>query len=194
MTLSVYDILSHLIPGSLVYLSFLYMLGVSFEIIPTVLASAIAYILGYVVNAISSWLEDLLYWSWGGKPSSRLLEGQSIWKVKMFEGSKAKAMLLKESGKEQATNDELFQIAMRSVDMTAETRVADFNSTYAFSRNILGAIFFASAFVVSTNPGPMPFGTALVVLFVVWLRTKQRGYYFAREVLLQYLTSKRKKK
>lgn len=32
---------------------------------------------------------------------------------------------------------------------------------------------------------------ALPILFIVWFRCKQRAYYFAREILNEYLKSKR---
>ena len=191
MTLSLYDVLSHLIPGLLVYLSLLYTLGVGFEVIPMIPASAIAYVLGFVVNALSSWSEGALHWSWGGKPSSRLLEGHSIWKVKMFEGEEARSMLLKEAGKENPANEELFQIAMRNIDLNSKGRITDFNSAYAFSRNIFVAIIICSIIAIFRSPNILFIGGAVAIAFVVWLRAKQRGYYFAREVLLQYIALKK---
>jgi hypothetical protein len=190
MTLSLYDILSHLIPGSLIYVSALYTLGVGLDAVPAVPASGIAYILGYFVSTLSSWTEDILNWSWGGKPSSRLLDGHSIWKVKMFETEKAKSFLLLDSAKENPSNDELFQVAKRTIDLGSKTRVADLNSAYAFSRSIFGALLVTSALVLVKNPSVLLGVGALAALFVSWLRTKQRGYYFAREVLFQYLAHK----
>jgi len=192
MNLSIYDILSHLIPGFLVYVSIFYSLNIDIDRLSTIPATVLAYVIGYIVNTISSWSESILHWSWGGKPSDRLLEGKSIWKVVMFEGKKVKKMLLVDSGNRHANNDELFEIAKRNVNLDTGTRLSDFNAAYSFSRSILISIILGLIFIVASRPNIYSAIVGLIILFIIWLRTKQKSYYFVREVFLEYLKLKSK--
>ena len=63
MNFKFYDILSHLIPGFVVYLVYLSFTGETFDKDFVVPATAIAFILGYFVNTLASWLEDFYYWT-----------------------------------------------------------------------------------------------------------------------------------
>lgn len=191
MKFKFYDILSHLIPGFIVYLVYLELAGEVFDKDFVVPVTAIAFVIGYYVNTIASWLEDFYYWTWGGKPSSRLLDGKDIWKVRFYDHKKAKKLLLEESGNKNAKNDALFGIAMRYATPEANSRVADFNANYAFSRVILTTILIASGFLIYMYYNTFEVYLITVpVIFVSWYRSKQRGYYFAKEVLNTYLKSK----
>ena len=145
MKFKFYDILSHLIPGFIIYIVYLIYSGDSFDKDFVVPATAIAFVIGYFINAMASWLEDFYYWTWGGKPSNRLLEGKDIWKVRFYEHAKVKKLLQKESGTKNIMNDALFGMAMRYATPQANSRVADFNANYAFSRVILTTVIIASA-------------------------------------------------
>src|SRR5713101_4412090 len=105
MNLTIYDILAHLIPGLLLYASYFYAQDINLDRIPAIPAAALAYIVGYLNSILASWSEDILYRSWGGKPSDRLLDGHGMWKVKMYDANIAKARLSTEIGKQGASND-----------------------------------------------------------------------------------------
>jgi len=126
MKFKLYDILSQLVPGFLIYLSILHILDRPFDNKLIVPATVIAYIIGYFVNTISSWLEDLYNLTWGGKPSDQLLEGKDIWKVRFYHSGEVRQLLIKDSGKEDPTKDELFGIAMRYSSNSENIRVQDF--------------------------------------------------------------------
>ena len=146
--------------------------------------------LGYLINAISSWLEDFYFLTWNGKPSDRLLNGKDIWKVRFYHSQKVKELLKNEAKQENPSNDELFSIAMRYANQK-DSRVEDFNASYAFSRSLLTTVILGSVFLFITYFDNL--GIYLMIipcLFVVWLRCKQRGYYYAREVLSVYLKIK----
>ncbi|MCG2714856.1 MAG: hypothetical protein L6422_00995 [Candidatus Marinimicrobia bacterium] len=162
---------------------------ISINTIPQVPALALAFVIGYVVNAISSWSECILFWTWCGKPSDRMLTGNSIRKVKFYQQAMVKEMLTKESENDKPSNDELFSIAMRHA--ISSTKVTDFNGLYAFSRSILISIIFASIILnihFWINWSVMIISILLVV--VLWIRSKQNGYYYVREVLNTYLSVK----
>lgn len=191
MNFKIYDILSTLIPGFVIYLTILKALCINWSSIPEIPSIAIAFVLGYINNTLSSWFEQILFISWGGKPSDRLLDGKGIWKVSFYEAEKVKQQLTTESSKLNSTNDELFHIAMRNVNIDDNIRVHNFNESYAFSRSIFFSVlilFFSSIFMFWNNILLM--ASFFLVLIICWLRSKQRAYYFAREVLNNYLQLK----
>lgn len=191
MKFRLYDLLSNLIPGFVLYLVYLDIIGLPFQKGLIVPVTALAYIIGYFVNTISSWLEGFYFFTWGGKPSSNLLRGKDIWKVRFYQWEKAKSLLLEESGNENSKEDELFQIAMRYSMNPTYPKVSDFNVNYAFSRVILTTTLVITVGYLSL----VGFEYINLILFLVlnpiaWYRCKQMGYYFAREVLQTYLKEK----
>jgi hypothetical protein len=191
VTFKAYDILSSLILGFLLLCVLMVVADYKYDKDLIFVYTAVAFLVGYFMNAISSWMEPFYFWTWGGKPSDRLLSGHSIWKVKFYDSKRAKELLKKESHNERPLNDELFGIAMRNVHGTKDTRVADFNAMYAFSRILLTTILASTILLLIQNYKDWRYyAVALPVLLVCWLRSKQQGYYFAKEVLNEYLKSK----
>ena len=151
--------------------------------------TAIAFLLGYIINTLSSWLEDFYFFTWRGNPSQRLLEGKDVWKVRFYQSEKAKSLLLKEWGDNVSTNHQLFSIAMRHAN--GNSRTDDFNAMYAFSRSLLTTVFVGTIILLIENYDNWKYYACLFpLLIMVWLRCKQRAYYYAREVLNEYLKLK----
>lgn len=193
MSFKPYDILSALIPGFLVLLVLLNFLNIPYNKDLVIAYTAIAFLIGFMVNTLSSWLEEFYYFTWGGKPSNNLLEGKSIWKVRFYDYKTVKTHLIEESKKENPTNDHLFSIAMRYSNGQKDTRVDDFNANYAFSRVLLTTVLLSTIFLLVENFYDWRYYLILIpLLIVVWLRCKQRGYYYAREVLNEYLGNRNK--
>src|ERR1043166_758538 len=127
MNFKAYDILSSLLLGFLSLLVALNILNLNYDNDLVIAYTAIAFVLGYLMNTISSWMEDFYFFTWGGKPSDRLLNGKDIWKVRFYQATKAKNLLFTESANPRATNNELFSIAMRYANGQKEGRADDFN-------------------------------------------------------------------
>ncbi len=190
MTFKSYDILSSLLPGFLFLLGLQNILGMSFDKDLVVAYTAVAFLLGYVINTVSSWIEDLYFITWGGKPSTRLIEGKDIWKVKFYHSSKVKQLLLSEASS-NPSSDEMFSIAMRYANGAKDTRVDDFNGMYALSRSLLTTVFFCTIFLIIEHYNEWKYYASLLpILLILWIRCKQRAYYYAREVLTVYLKIK----
>lgn len=190
MNFKLYDILSSLVPGFLLLLVILDFLNMTFEKDMIVPYTAIAFLLGFLINTISSWAEDIYFLSWKGKPSDCLLNGKDIWKVKFYESQKVKELLKTETTKSKPSNDELFSIAMRFANQK-DSRVEDFNSSYAFSRSLLTIVLIGGIFLLIRNYNDWKFYLLIIpAIIIVWLRCKQRGYYYSREVLNVYLKTK----
>lgn len=187
MNFKTYDILSSLIPGFLFLIVLFDVLNIKYDKDWIVIYTAEAFLLGYLVNAIGSWLEDFYFFTWSGKPSNRLLVGKGIWKVKFYAHEKAMCKLTEETSK-NATLDELFNVAMRYAYGTKDTRVDDFNSIYAFSRSLLTAVLIGTIILLFMHYNDLRYYMVLIpILLICWIRCKQRGYYYSKEVLNVYL-------
>lgn len=192
MNFKFYDILSSLVPGFIILAASMYMLNIEYNKDYVLPYTALAFLIGYIINAICSWLEDIYYWTWGGKPSTKLLDGKDMWKVRFYESKKVKDYLLEEVKDPSASNDKLFHEAMRHANGKSESRVDDFNAHYAFSRSLLTTTLIAVIFIAFKQYDNWLFYIiAIPSLFVVWFRCKQRAYYYSREVLNEYLKGKR---
>lgn len=186
MKFSAYDILSALVPGFVILFTLIHVGFIPFNKDILVLYTGIAFLIGYFVNTFSSWIEDLLFWTWGGKPSVRILEGQQIWKVKFFAFEEAKRKLREQSESANPKNEELFYIALR--DATGNEKVNAMNTSYIFSRVILVTIIICVClYMISGFITLSTVSLSVFFIFVAWLRCKQRAYYFVREVLNTYL-------
>jgi hypothetical protein len=133
-------------------------------------------------------MEDVYFFTWGGKPSNNLLSGKGTWKVKFYPSEQARNLLKSETTNPEPTNDELFSIAMRNVTGLKDSRIDDFNALYAFSRSLLTTMLLGAVILLIQNYYDWRYYAVLIpALLVIWLRSKQRGYYYAREVLNEYL-------
>lgn len=192
MNFKAYDILVSLVPGYIALLYLLHLLHINYDKDLVIAYTAIAFVTGYLMNSISSWLEDFYFFTWNGKPSNRLLEGKDIWKVRfpVSDCVKVKAALLAESGNATASNNEMFQIAMRYANGQS-ARVEDFNAQFGFSRVLLTTVLLGTIILLVQNYYDWRYYAVLLPsLFITWLRCKQRGYYYAKEVLNVYMKIK----
>ncbi len=189
MNFKAYDILSSLVPGFLMVLFALNVQGMKFDKDLVIAYTAVAFLFGYLMNTLSSWMEDLYFLTWGGKPSNNLLDGKDIWKVRFYQSAKTKTLLQTESSNSVAKNDELFSIAMRYGN--GQARADDFNAMYTFSRVLLTTVLLGSAIAIIGHAQDWRYYVTLIPsTLVIWLRCKQRAYYYAREVLNIYLKAK----
>lgn len=90
MKLRFYDILSHLIPGLMIYFSIMFLWEIPQHWQQFLPAFAFSMAIGFFVNALSSWLEPIFYWTWGGKPSNQLLNGKELLRLGSMKKKKLK--------------------------------------------------------------------------------------------------------
>lgn len=194
MNFKAYDILASLIPGFLSLLVLQLVLDIDYNDKLVVAYTAISFLLGYFINSVGSWLEDFYYLTWGGNPSTKLLNGKDTWKVRFYSSDKVKILLTEEANKPNPSSSELFAIAMRYANGNS-SRVDDFNATYAFSRTLLTTVLIGTIILLLDNYNQINYYLVLIpILFACWLRCKQRNYYYCREVLNFYLKAKTEKK
>lgn len=193
MNFKYYDLLSNLTVGIVVLYAIWKLLLSDLEISEWIVIPA-GYVVGYFLDALSSLIEPFLYGIICGKPSDKLLTpipGQrwtGIKKVKFYFPEQAIEALKKDTGDEEATPDKMFGYAMRMVNANKDCRVPDFNGHYALSRVILTTVIIAVViaeikYCCIWYSWPISIG----VLLLAWDRFRERGYYYAREVLNEYL-------
>lgn len=204
MQFKYYDTLSTLISGAA--LLFVVSLAMKYDVQDTnvVILLAMAYILGYVLNAISAFAEPFYYWIMGGMPSDRLLtvpkprccgkvrNYTGFGRVRFYEYEKAIRLLKDELEDDNANTRKMFGRAMSYSNSDNNTRVPDFNAQYAFSRVIL-TLVIVSVVVLAPQYYQLWWAWIIVAasICLAGRRCKERGYYYAREVLIEYLKSKK---
>lgn len=196
MSFKYYDILSSLVVGIVAICAIWSLFFPDLEISEWVILPA-GYVMGYFLNAVSSFVEPALYKLIFGKPSDRLLTlvpGQKwtgIKKVKFYFAEQAIESLRKDIGDDHAPTDKMFSYAMRMVNANNNCRVPDLNGHYALSRVILISVIIAVVVLeVRCYSVWYTWLISLVALFFAWNRYREQGYYYAREVLNEYLNLK----
>jgi hypothetical protein len=179
-----YDILSMIIPGLVIVFTVVNALHIPAFNNSELAILVFGYLIGYINNTIASWAEDIIYWTWGGKPSSKMLDGKDIFKVRFYESLSVKEYLIANTKKENPSNDELFHIAMRIANSQNNQRVQDFNESYAFSRSILVSTI-VSTIILTWKMWNHPITPLIgfILSIILWIRCKQRAFYYVREVL-----------
>lgn len=202
--LDFYDVLGVLVPGVLVICS----IPLAFPVVAKAIAetgypdgfafvglTAASIFAGYLIQAIASLLEGLLNRTWGGRPSEVALDhglGDRFLPASAAARIKQKIAAVAEP---DASSRSLFLIAKRAAENSGAPLVQRFNALYAYHRAlvVLSAVALV-LFVFSfwgglgarlgwkENTGIILVIIGLLVLF--WHRTKQRGMYYVREVLL----------
>lgn len=201
--LEFYDILGILVPGLL----FLVWVPLCFPGIRDVAVSlsfpdafsvmvltAVAILLGHVIQAVGSLLEPLFFRTWGGRPSDRALaEGLGSY-LPPDSSQRIRTKLVHHLG-ESATDHSLFLFAIQLSEGEGRGRGARFNGLYAYHRALLTLLILGSVLLLlaqflgtSTISYPTQFAgilvAALLVAALTWHRARQRAFYYVREVLL----------
>lgn len=190
MKFNIYDIVSFLVPGFIAYLALLYYFDLEYNIIEVVPSTALAYGLGFFINTVGSWVQEILFITWGGRPSQNLLQGKGIWKIQLYDYEKIRNLLMLDSSNDSPSNKELFSIANRTVS-DSSTKVNDMNSSYIFSRNFfICSVFISFVLILKQGVSVTTILIAIVLVGFSWYRAKQRSYYHTREILNSYLNKK----
>ena len=86
MKFSLYNVLSSLLHGFVLLYVVFHMFSIEINDKAILFYTAIAYFLGFFINTLSSWIEPLYFWCWGGKPSNKLLDGNSrLTGIKLYQ-------------------------------------------------------------------------------------------------------------
>jgi hypothetical protein len=197
MNFKYYDILTQVIVGYLILVVAIYALDFAYDSAYNVPYLVIAFIVGYFINAISSLLERFYYWTIGGMPSDKLLrinlqkKYSGISKVRFYHTEEVVAMLKQDLNDSNANERKMFSYAMRFSNGDEKCRVPDFNAHYAFSRVMLTTILIITIILLFHFYNKWETYLVFIPLILSWSRYRERGYYYAREVLNEYLKKRK---
>lgn len=190
-TVSLYDILSKVIPGALCFfLTGAYSWAIH-QKVSDVLSLFIIYLIGYVADTLAGMLErPLLFKTFTGTPSRRLLENRSFAHIKLHQLPLLDAFITEHYPDLASNKDACFQKIYSEVNKTDVPRVSSFLQAYIFSRNIFFAFMFSAPVYLwrSFSWGLLIAAAALATLF--WLNSKYRAYYFSKEVIESFIREK----
>lgn len=193
MDIKYYDLLSTAIIGVIIVAIINYLFFDNMEI-DGIVYIAFGYLAGYFVNAIGSLLEGVYYKTINGMPSDKLLtltngrEWTGYNRVRFYEARNVIEALKRELNDANASTKKMFGCAMRKVNECEDCRVPAFNAQYAWSRTILTTILIVDSVCAFRFYEEWLFWlVAIILLIISWNRFKERGYYYAREVLNEYL-------
>lgn len=203
MNFKYYDVLSTLISGVVLLFAISIVIDWNITSINVAILLSLAYVAGYMLNALSALLEPLYFWFMGGKPSDKLLKAPKpsccgkirnytgFGRIRFYEYEKAVKFLKHELNDAKANEGKMFSKAMSYSNSNEKTRVPEFNAQYAFSRIMLTlAIVSIGAIMTKFYDLWWAWLIALAVIILIGRRCKERGYYYAREVLIEYLKTK----
>ena len=164
------------------------------EGIPTLFFLFWAYFIGQVLVALSSFSQDLLYRTWGGKPSDHVFDGTFPEKYLPADSIKSAKCALQKRFGEHFSDRALFSVAM-GIARKAEGSLSErHNQMYSYNRVCLTNLLIVSClFAVSCFRGRcatltgweilVVAGGLLVLVFLHWYRAKQRAHYYVSEVV-----------
>lgn len=204
-----YDLVAHLVPGTLLIAVLALVPEVFGFSLPTPSSSTVAavaglplaYMAGQVMQALASFMQPIYYRLWGGMPSGRIADGDST----RLRGERLERVMaalgarFNSPSTTTAARDDLFTDAMALCNKNGLGRVAEFNASYAFHRALLTTGVIAS-FILGTGLALTILGVtsvspdlrssliyfvvlAVMLTLVEYVRARQRGEYFAVEVL-----------
>lgn len=194
--------LSSLIPGTLLLcwipLCFPAILSLQAPKYPeafgVIVLTALAVFVGQLIQALASLIEPLLQWTWGGCASEKALTTGLPTRYLPQDSAARIRQKLESAVGEGTSAQSLFHYAIQLSDAAGIGRAPRFNSLYAYHRGLFTLMLIVLlTFLASTGWGMArnwPLGSTipvivgmLLILWLVWHRTKQRDCYYVREVL-----------
>lgn len=188
LKLPIYQWVVTLIPGiatltAILFVLHFFLLNISFpaftDSLKVIVFLISALVTGELVSALSSLLQPYYFLSWGGSSAERALSGKEI-------HDKAK-FLCEHFGCDES---KVFEEAMTFANKHNFGRVEYFNMSYGYIRSLLTStllvlILTLSLWMWTGQRHPFLMTVEIVVLFVFWVRAKQKGLYYAQEVINQ---------
>lgn len=191
MNLSIYDVLSKLLPGGIIFaIITLGQLVPKSDRLTDTLSLVIMYLLGYFVDAAASGVEPVLFTLMGGRPSNVLMQDQ-------YQGrhSLSRLTLLVEHMQQMYPEQfkdrtRWFELLARTVNQKAPPRVTTFQEAYAFARNLSVCLCLSLPLVHLSFQSWYVTGAMACLSVMAFRRTKERAYYYVRELINCYMQEK----
>lgn len=188
MTFSLYDILSKVIPGGLIFFAIIAVSPILKNHLGEATSLIAVYILGYFVETIASLIErPIIFKLFGKNPAIKLLEGGKFLHIDLDRKEQLNEIIEKDFEEIKDNKLSLFSTFYDVINKKEYKRVNHFLEHYILSRNILVSSLIGGIIYLSFNFDIKMLLLFIVILIFLFLRTKQRNYYFAKEVISSYL-------
>ena len=195
MTVSLFDILSKLIPGGLLLFAILQSHSITKIEYNEVVVLIVIYILGYLVEAISSIIErTIIFRLFGGNPAVKMLNGEKFLQIKLSRLEKLNEVIEEKYKEYKEDKLQLFRIFHSVVSKKDYPRINHFLEQYTLSRNLLISCSIAGIYYLSSHFNWIDLSLFTMILVIIFLRIKQRNYYFTHEVINSYFYEETHKK
>ncbi len=186
MKLSIYDILAKIIPGGIVLASVVFLSEELTLELPASAGIIFAFAIGYFIDAISSFSErPVLFRSFGGNASKKLLRGEGFMHIRIQKVSNLAAFL--KNKYPQLDEIGCFSVMHREIDKVGNLRISSMQESYIFARNIFFTVPISACIYLYGNFSWQGLVLAVGLLIVAWIRAKQRNYYFVKEIINTYM-------
>lgn len=193
MAFSVYDLLTKLVPGSALYFSLLYFFGAPMEYLPQFIALFPIYLLGYLNETASSILErNFLFKLFWGNPAEKLLDGKGFSQIRLYDPSEAIRKFESDHNTGEPSKIKMFTKMYSIVSKTDNKRVTDFLANYNLSRNLFFSSIFSSILIVVQSRNVSISIVLSLIAILLFIRSKQRNYWFCKEVIESFIHMKNK--
>ena len=193
----IYDILSSLVHGVICLGTAMQLWGISFIDYGAVYFISLSFCIGYLINTLGSLIQRFLFWTFGGTPTTQMLKNR---KGKTYSGIANVRFyfteeLLKELKLElddTASDDKLSERMQQVARESNNSRIKDFNCSYAFSRSFIVSSAIISIMIISRIPYFWQTYLTLGIPAICYLRCRNRAFHYAKEVATEYLNTRRK--
>lgn len=209
------DILKKIIPGSIVLLAVILILlnQITFDYIKKIIKSDLkeyseiilfviltgSYLFGYIIDSISSNLENYILYSCIKRPSYHILTNSCKQKLgianlpvvmkKIDEKFNIKIDPLVDSDSEISKKTTQIFREINQVKKGDET-LKEYYFSYIFSRNIFFAFIFLSISIVTSNHLDLEwfsYPIFLFILIVLYARRVEKSFYYSKKIILSVL-------
>lgn len=196
MEFRIYDILSSLVHGVICLGTAMQLFDWSFQDYGAMYFAATSFCLGYIINTIGSWLQKPLFWSFGGMPTKQMLRNRKrkayagISRVPFYFTQELVEALKKDLQVDSIIDDKFSERMQQVARQGKNTRIKDFNCSYAFSRSMLISSIIISALLIYKFPYVWQTYLVLIVPIICYCRCRNRSFHYAKEVAMEYLHSR----
>lgn len=195
MNIKPYDLVAKLIPGFLTILAFYTLTPFPYSESNVLGYTVIAFLIGYLLDALGSWLEPFYFFTWGGKPSASLVQGKKTVFRNWLPDAATFATNWNQKQKSPHNDNQIYkelQTAIKVYSSAASTvRLQEMQEQYALSRSLLTfALALFAGIVCLFLTGLLHKYPILLFSFggllLFWYRCYERACYMAREQIYVY--------
>lgn len=197
MEFRIYDILSSLVHGVICLGTAILLFEWPILDYGSMYFAAVSFCIGYLINSIGSWLQKGLFWSFGGTPTKQIFKNRKgktysgISSVRFYFSKELVETLKNELQVDNIITDKFSERIQEVARRSENTRIADFNCSYVFSRSLIVSSTIIVAILIFCFPYIWQTYLSLIIPAICYFRCRNRAFHYAKEVATEYLSVKK---